>query len=183
MLTCGFASAERGGRTSRRLAGDLALVLSAAAYFQQAGRPFHWAEALEDAAALEAGRGDLTAAQRYLAEALGGYTALGAAWEVERAGARLRGYGVRPKRAAYPAGPASGWEALTPTEVKVAYLVAEGRSIHGADPCLAHPGQARRPVPGADPPRSRPPPVSPPYRHRLSPAARHGDEHGGLAVA
>ena len=37
-------------------------------------------------------------------------------------------YGVRPARAAYRARPATGWEALTPTEVKVAYLVADGRS-------------------------------------------------------
>lgn len=110
------------------VAGDLTLVLSAAAYFQDAGRPFYRAQALEDAAALEAGRGDLAAATRYLAEAVGGYTALGAAWDVERAGARLRPYGVRPGKAAYPARPVSGWLALTPTEVKIAYLVAEGRS-------------------------------------------------------
>src|SRR5260370_275637 len=110
------------------VARDLALVLSAAAYFQQAGRPLDRAQAVENAAALEAARGDLAAADRYLAEALGIYTALGAAWEVERAGARLRPHGVRPKRAAYPTRPVSGWEALTPTEVKIAYLVAEGRS-------------------------------------------------------
>ena len=100
------------------------LVLSAAAFFQETGRPFYRAQALEDAAALEAGRGELAAARRYLARALGVYTALGAAWDVERAGARLRPYGVRPRRAD-PARPVSGWEALTPTEVKVAYLVAD----------------------------------------------------------
>ncbi len=60
--------------------------------------------------------------------AVGVYTGLGAAWDIERAGTRLRPYGVRPARAAYRARPASGWEALTPTEVKVAYLVADGRS-------------------------------------------------------
>jgi DNA-binding CsgD family transcriptional regulator len=104
------------------------LVLSAAAFFQETGRPFYRAQALEDAAAIEAGRGELAAARRYLARALGVYTALGAAWDIERAGARLRPYGIRPRRAAYPARPVSGWEALTPTEVKVACLVAEGRS-------------------------------------------------------
>ena len=110
------------------VAGDAELVLSAADYFQEVGRPLEQAQALEDAAALQAERGDLAAAQRYLAEALGIYTTLGATWDVERAGTRLRPYGVRPARAALRARPATGWEALTPTEVKVAYLVADGRS-------------------------------------------------------
>ncbi len=104
------------------------LVLSAAAYFREAGRPFHRAQALEDAAVLAAERDELAAAQHSLAEAVGIYVSLGAAWDVERAGARLVPYGVRPGRGAYRARPASGWEALTPTEVKVAYLVADGRS-------------------------------------------------------
>ncbi len=110
------------------VAGDSALVLSAADYFQEASRPFYRAQALEDAAALDAARGDLAAAQLYVAEAVGVYAGLGAAWDVERAGARLRPYGVRAARAAYRARPVTGWEALTPTEVKVAYLVADGRS-------------------------------------------------------
>ncbi len=107
--------------------GDPVPVLSAAAYFLRVSRPLYRAQALEDAAALEAGRGELAAAQRHLADAIAIYTALGAAWDVERAGARLRPFGVRAVRA-FRARPASGWEALTPTEVKVAYLVADGRS-------------------------------------------------------
>ncbi len=107
--------------------GDPVPVLSAADYFLASGRPFFRAQALEDAAALEAGRGELAAARRYLGEALGIYMALGAAWDIERAGARLRPFGVRAVRAVR-ARPATGWEALTPTEVKVAYLVADGRS-------------------------------------------------------
>ncbi len=103
-------------------------VLSAAEYFRQTGRSWYRAEALEDAAALEAERGELPAAEGHLAEAVGLYGALGAVWDVERAGARLRPYGVRAARTAFRARPASGWEALTPTEVKVAYLVADGRS-------------------------------------------------------
>ncbi len=110
------------------VAGDPALVLSAAAYFQEVGRPFYRAQALEDAAALEAGRGESAVAQGYLAEAFGIYTTLGATWHIERAGARLQRHGLRPGRAAYQARPTTGWEALTPTEVKVAYLVADGRS-------------------------------------------------------
>jgi DNA-binding CsgD family transcriptional regulator len=110
------------------VAGDPVLVLSAADYFAGVGRPFDRAQALEDAAALEAGRGDLTGAERHLAEAVGIYTRLGAAWDLERAAARLKPYGVRPGRSAYRARPSTGWEALTPTEVKVAYLVGDGRS-------------------------------------------------------
>jgi DNA-binding CsgD family transcriptional regulator len=110
------------------VAGDPALVLSAAACFLEVGRPLEWAQALEDAAVLEAGRGGLAAAQEHLAAATGLYAGLGAVWDVERAGARLQPYGVRAARSAFRARPASGWEALTPTEVKVAYLVADGRS-------------------------------------------------------
>jgi len=86
------------------------------------------AQALEDAAVLTAQRGELATAEQYLAEAIGVYARLGAAWDVERTGARLRPYGLRPARAAFRGRPASGWEALTPTEVRVAYLVADGRS-------------------------------------------------------
>ncbi len=108
--------------------GDLSLVLSAADYYRAAGRPFNLARALEDAAVLAAGRGEVAAAQGHLAEAAGIYAELGAAWNVERAAGRLAPFGVRPGRAAYRGRPARGWEALTPTEVKVAYLVADGRS-------------------------------------------------------
>jgi DNA-binding CsgD family transcriptional regulator/tetratricopeptide (TPR) repeat protein len=110
------------------MAGDPAPVLSAADYFLGSGRLLYGAQALEDAAVLAAEHGDLAAAQLSLAEAVGVYTGLGAAWDVERATGRLRGYGVRPSRGAYRASPARGWEALTPTEVRVAYLVADGRS-------------------------------------------------------
>jgi DNA-binding NarL/FixJ family response regulator len=55
------------------------------------------------------------------------YTDLGAAWDIGRADARLRPYGVRRGRPGARR-PATGWAALTPTEVKVAYLVGEGLS-------------------------------------------------------
>jgi DNA-binding CsgD family transcriptional regulator len=103
-------------------------VLSAAEYFRRTGRPWYRANALEDAAALEAARGELAAAEGHLADAVGINAALGAAWDIQRAGARLQGYGVRVGRGAFRGRPASGWGALTPTEVKVAYLVADGRS-------------------------------------------------------
>jgi tetratricopeptide (TPR) repeat protein len=94
------------------VAGDPALALSAATYFREVGRPFERAQALEDAAVLEAGRGELAAAQEHLVTATALYTGLGAAWDVERAGSRLRPFGVRPAPAAYRRRSASGWEAL-----------------------------------------------------------------------
>jgi DNA-binding CsgD family transcriptional regulator len=103
-------------------------VLAAAAYYQSAGRPLQHAQALEDAAVLLAARGDLPAARRAFGQAIGVYRGLGAQWDLRHAAARLCGYGIRPSRRAQRARPARGWEALTPTESKIAYLVASGQS-------------------------------------------------------
>jgi DNA-binding NarL/FixJ family response regulator len=110
------------------LAGDLAAVLAAAGYFEVAGRPLERAQALEDAAVLAAARGDFPAARQALTAAMAVYSSLGAAWDVRRAATRLRPYGVRRVRASYRQRPTSGWGALTPTELKIAYLAAAGQS-------------------------------------------------------
>ena len=56
------------------------------------------------------------------------YWELGADWSLRRAHTRLRPFGVRPRtRTRRPRG-AVGWEALSPAELAVAHLVAEGRS-------------------------------------------------------
>jgi len=57
------------------------------------------------------------------------YEGLNARWDSRRAEGRLRPYGIR-RGVRGPRGPraASGWEALTPTEVKIAALVARGDS-------------------------------------------------------
>jgi DNA-binding CsgD family transcriptional regulator/tetratricopeptide (TPR) repeat protein len=107
--------------------GDPQRVLVAADYYQQAGRPLDQAQSLEDAAVLLAGRGELAAARRAFGTAARLYRELGAEWDLGRADARLRLYGVRRGRAGRPA-VSTGWDALTPTEVKIARLVAEGRS-------------------------------------------------------
>jgi DNA-binding CsgD family transcriptional regulator/tetratricopeptide (TPR) repeat protein len=108
--------------------GDPAPVLAAAAYYESAGRLPARALALEDAAVLLAAQGQLVAARTAFTDASALYLALGAARDLRRADSRLRGYGVRRGHAGRRARPAHGWDALTPTETKIAYLVADGCS-------------------------------------------------------
>jgi len=107
--------------------GDLGPLRSAAAYLAATGRPLAEAAAQEDLAELLARQGDAVSARRALATASALYTRLGASLDLRRAAARLRPFGIRPPRS--PARrPATGWAALTPTELTVARLVAEGLS-------------------------------------------------------
>jgi DNA-binding CsgD family transcriptional regulator len=108
------------------LATDPAQLLTAADGYEQAGRPLPRAQALEAAANLLAERGDTAGARAAFAAALDIYTTLGAKWDLSRARAGLRRHGIRDRRASPRA--TTGWAALTPTEAKVAALVAEGRS-------------------------------------------------------
>jgi DNA-binding CsgD family transcriptional regulator/tetratricopeptide (TPR) repeat protein len=110
------------------LTGDAAPVLAVAKFYEDWGRPLDQAVALEDAATLAAAAGDRAAARLALASALRLYLALGAQWDISRARVRLRRYGVRRGPSSYKPHPDTGWEALTPTEVKVAHLVATGAS-------------------------------------------------------
>jgi DNA-binding CsgD family transcriptional regulator/tetratricopeptide (TPR) repeat protein len=113
------------------VSGDPAPVLAAAAYYESSARVLARAQALEDAAVLLAGRGDVPAARRAYADATGLYRALDAGWDLRRADSRLRGHGIRPSQAGRQARPASGWAALTPTETTVARLVADGQPNAG----------------------------------------------------
>lgn len=63
-----------------------------------------------------------------LGDAVRSYAHLGATWDVRRADARLRAHGVRRGPRSLHRRPATGWSALTPTERRVADLVAAGRS-------------------------------------------------------
>jgi DNA-binding CsgD family transcriptional regulator len=110
------------------LTADPAPVLATAAYHGSVGRSLRRAEALTDAAVLLASRGDTMAAREWFDEAVGLYRGLGAQWAIRSASARLRGYGIRPRRHASRARAARGWESLTPTEAKIAKLIADGRS-------------------------------------------------------
>jgi len=104
----------------------------AAERFRETGPAVELPAALEDLAAVLAEKGDEGEARVTLNEAVALYESFGAYWDVRRADGRLRPFGIR-RGARGPRGPrglrpASGWEALTPTEVKVAALIGAGRS-------------------------------------------------------
>jgi DNA-binding CsgD family transcriptional regulator len=117
------------GHSRGLVASDPAPVLDAAAYYQTAGRLPARAWALEDAAVLLAERGEQAGARQAFISAAQEYLRLGAQWDLRRADARLRPYGIRRGRGGRrPAVARHGWQALTPTEAKIASLVAAGRS-------------------------------------------------------
>jgi DNA-binding CsgD family transcriptional regulator/tetratricopeptide (TPR) repeat protein len=110
------------------LAADPALVLAAADGYESIRYRLYRAQALESAAVLLAQQDRLPAARRAYAEALGIYTGLDAAWDIRRADARLRPLGLQRGARGPRRRPATGWEALTPSELTIAGLVAAGRS-------------------------------------------------------
>ena len=108
--------------------GDPSAVSAAADLLRETGLRAALGNALEDAAELYARAGDLQRARGTLVEALEVYDGLGAAWDARRAASRLRAHGVRVRATSGGRRAASGPEALTPTERKVAEMVVEGCS-------------------------------------------------------
>ena len=111
------------------LVSDPVPLAEAVAHYRAVGPPAELPAALEDLAAVLAGRGRDDEARATLNEAVSWYEDLGARWDIRRADGRLRPYGIR-RGVRGPRGPraTSGWEALTPTEVKIAALVGAGKS-------------------------------------------------------
>jgi DNA-binding CsgD family transcriptional regulator len=92
--------------------------------------------ALEDLAVTLAEHGQDEDARAALNEAVDLYEGMQARWDIRRAESRLRPHGIkRGARSRRRLRPTTGWEALTPTEVKIAALVARGDST--ADVALA----------------------------------------------
>jgi DNA-binding CsgD family transcriptional regulator/tetratricopeptide (TPR) repeat protein len=105
------------------------IAVTDAAELQDAiGYPLFSAQALENAAVLHAERGDTKAARTAYLRAVEIYNGLGAAWDIRRADTRLRRHNIRRGTRGTRSRPASGWEALTPTEQTIAHLVASGQS-------------------------------------------------------
>ena len=105
--------------------GDGTLLIAAADAYRDMGRAIELAQTLEDAAVVLAHGGDRAAARAAYAEATERYAAMRATWDLRRADTRLRPLGLRRQRA--PRRHATtGWDALTPTELDIAHLVAQG---------------------------------------------------------
>jgi DNA-binding CsgD family transcriptional regulator len=110
------------------LDGDAEALLDLADRYRQLSAPLAVGHCCEAAAVLLASAGDLPGARVALARANTAYADLGARWDIRRADARLRPLGVRRGLSSVRRRPTTGWDALTPTEERVAGLVAEGRS-------------------------------------------------------
>ncbi|WP_051806328.1 LuxR C-terminal-related transcriptional regulator [Streptomyces sp. NRRL F-2747] len=109
-------------------AQDPLLLAKALERAERGGRPLVLGHAWEDLAVARAWHGELAAARAALTHAVAAYEVPGARWDIARADARLRSLGVRRGSRSARRRAASGWEALTPAELKVALLVAQGRS-------------------------------------------------------
>ena len=94
--------------------------------YRRGPRPFDLALACEDAAIALGRVGDLVSAVRLFDEAQIIFGRLGAIRNIKRADATLRELGVRRRRHHATPRPATGWESLTETELRVSRLVAEG---------------------------------------------------------
>jgi DNA-binding CsgD family transcriptional regulator/tetratricopeptide (TPR) repeat protein len=111
------------------LESDPGLLRDAVAHYRALGPAVELPAALEDLAVVQAGSGREEDARTALNEAVSLYEGLQARWDIRRAEGRLRPHGIRRgvrgqrgQRAAF------GWDALTPTEVKIAAMVARGHS-------------------------------------------------------
>jgi len=111
------------------LQADPAPLRDAVAHYRTVGPAVELPAAVEDLAAVLAGRGQYEEARAALNEAVTLYESMNARWDIRRADSRLRRYGIR-RGVRGPRGPrpAAGWAALTPTEVKIAALIARGDS-------------------------------------------------------
>jgi DNA-binding CsgD family transcriptional regulator len=131
------ADAALTGSAGRILAADFcaaqladdagALAAVAARYADLGWRPYQ-AFALEEAAVRLAARGDAGGARAALATATEIYAGLGASWDIRRADARLRAHGIRRGPRSRHRRAATGWAALTPSEARIAGMVARGLS-------------------------------------------------------
>lgn len=101
----------------------------AVAHYRAPGPAVELPAALEDLAVVLAERGREDEASTALAEAIGLYEGMQARWDIRRAEGRLRPHGIRRGRRGQRIQRAAfGWDALTPTEVKIAVMVARGDS-------------------------------------------------------
>jgi DNA-binding NarL/FixJ family response regulator len=103
-------------------------LVDAAKHYHEAGRLLPQAQALEAAGVALAERGDTAGARTRFTESFTLYESLNAGWDLARTQATFRGYGIRRGPHVQHRKPHHGWKSLTPTEMKVVGLVAQGMS-------------------------------------------------------
>ena len=107
---------------------EAAQLLQAADRYADATRPLLSAQALEAAAGGFVRADDRDRARAAFTRALEVYSSLGAATDVARLQASFRVHGIRRGPHAKHRRARSGWDSLTPTEMKIAALVEDGLS-------------------------------------------------------
>jgi DNA-binding CsgD family transcriptional regulator len=107
---------------------DPAMLMRAADQYAATTRPLPSAQALEAAAGGFVRADDRDRARASFTQALETYDSLGAAADVARLAARFRAHGIRRGPQSKHRRVQSGWDSLTPTEIKVAALVQDGLS-------------------------------------------------------
>jgi DNA-binding CsgD family transcriptional regulator/DNA polymerase III delta prime subunit len=105
---------------------DPSLLLHAADRYAEADRPLLRAKALEAAAIGFATRGDRGAARTAFTRADDLYDGLGANWDLAHLRAQLRRHGIRRGPRSKHRQARVGWNSLTPTETRIARMVADG---------------------------------------------------------
>lgn len=107
---------------------DVGALVAAVDAYAGASRPLELALASEDTARTLVRQGDIGRARPLLDQAIAIYERLGADRGLARANAILRLAGVRRGARGPRKRPQSGWQSLTPTELTVSGLVADGLS-------------------------------------------------------
>jgi DNA-binding CsgD family transcriptional regulator len=115
-------------RCAALIAQDPEPLLVVAQRYREVGRRIEFAITSEDAAVLLARRGEIDRARRTFQEAMLIYAELGASWDIRRAESRLREFGIRRAGVSTGQPTVAGWHALVGDEVRIAELVALGRS-------------------------------------------------------
>ena len=105
---------------------DVDALLAAVGGFADAGLPLAAARAGEDAAVLLARAGRVAEAKAAFSDSIRTYTALAALADVDRARAALRASGLVRGVTGKRTTAKRGWDSLTPTELRIAELVAQG---------------------------------------------------------
>ncbi len=107
---------------------DPSLLQCAAKRYDDAGLPLLRAKALEAAAVRYACLGDRASARAAFTRADDLYDRLGANWDLAHLRAQLRRHGMRRGPRSKHRQDRTGWNSLTPTETRIAGMVAEGLS-------------------------------------------------------